>query len=394
LLGGNADAARAHGIGHRAHGTASGGARPVDAHDVADEVPVTGMIGDDDWEFDAEPQPDRRLGVDPLIARLGALAVIVTLAAPLVVGFASSPSDSGAADSVLATIASAPTDAELPTEAPATTPAVSAPMAETTPVTPPVAAGATAEPTDDAEAVVSSESEVATLEVAADPDPLSEAPVSAAPASTAPVATEPTCGNRYELGAGDYWIRIADASGVSLADLLAVNSASVDTVLVPGRSICLPAGASTPTPPPTTPAPTAAPTTSRPATSVAPSRPTATTPPRTTPPPTTAPPAPTTTAPARPPAVPESQAVAIIREVWPDELEERAIEIAWRESNHRSNVNNSCCYGLFQIHWNAHRSWLAAIGVTSASQLYDPVVNTNAAYLLYQRSGGFGPWGG
>jgi hypothetical protein len=267
-------------------------------------------------------------------------------------------------------------------------------MAETTPVTPPVAAGATAEPTDDAEAVVSSESEVATLEVAADPDPLSEAPVSAAPASTAPVATEPTCGNRYELGAGDYWIRIADASGVSLADLLAVNSASVDTVLVPGRSICLPAGASTPTPPPTTPAPTAAPTTSRPATSVAPSRPTATTPPRTTPPPTTAPPAPTTTAPARPPAVPESQAVAIIREVWPDELEERAIEIAWRESNHRSNVNNSCCYGLFQIHWNAHRSWLAAIGVTSASQLYDPVVNTNAAYLLYQRSGGFGPWGG
>jgi hypothetical protein len=86
--------------------------------------------------------------------------------------------------------------------------------------------------------------------------------------------------------------------------------------------------------------------------------------------------------------------VQIIRDVWPDDLEARAIEIAWRESNHRSNVNNSCCYGLFQIHWYAHRSWLSTMGVTSATQLYDPTVNATVAYALYQRAGGFGPWGG
>jgi hypothetical protein len=92
--------------------------------------------------------------------------------------------------------------------------------------------------------------------------------------------------------------------------------------------------------------------------------------------------------------VPPSQAADIIRSVWPDDLEERALEIAWRESNHRSNVNNWCCYGLFQIHWTAHRSWLAGFGVTSASQLYDPTVNATVAYALYQRAGGWGPWGG
>jgi hypothetical protein len=86
--------------------------------------------------------------------------------------------------------------------------------------------------------------------------------------------------------------------------------------------------------------------------------------------------------------------VQIIRDVWPDDLEERAVEIAWRESNHQSNVNNSCCYGLFQIHWTAHQSWLTATGITSSTQLLDPLANAMAAYTLYQRAGGFGPWGG
>jgi hypothetical protein len=202
---------------------------------------------------------------------------------------------------------------------------------------------------------------------------------------TAPPVTVPPCGDDYELAAGDYWIRIADAADVSLADLLAVNGATVDTVLVPGGSICLPVGAATPAPPTTAPravapTPTTAPTTNRSS--------------ATTPTVTTAPPAPTTTVPARPAAVSAAEAVAIIRSVWPDELEERAIEIAWRESNHRSNVNNSCCYGLFQIHWEAHRSWLSSMGVTSAWQLYDAKTNAVAAYTLYQRAGGFGPWGG
>ncbi len=207
----------------------------------------------------------------------------------------------------------------------------------------------------------------------------------------AATATTPTtvaaCGNRYELASGDYWIRIADAADVSLADLLDVNDASVDTVLVPGRSICLPVGASTPAPPPTV--ATTAPS-SKTNNTTAPSNNTQST----RAPATTAAPAPTITTPSRPAAVPESAAAAIIREVWPDELEERALQIAWRESNHQSNVNNFCCYGLFQIYYSVHRSWLATIGVNSAQDLFDPRANAIAAYTLYQRAGGWGPWGG
>ena len=83
---------------------------------------------------------------------------------------------------------------------------------------------------------------------------------------------------------------------------------------------------------------------------------------------------------------------AIIRAVWPDELEEEAMRIARRESNLQNRAKNSCCYGLFQIHWNAHKSWLSGMGVTNAGQLLDPNVNVAAAYALYQRAGGFGPW--
>jgi hypothetical protein len=83
---------------------------------------------------------------------------------------------------------------------------------------------------------------------------------------------------------------------------------------------------------------------------------------------------------------------AIIRSVWPDDLEDEALRIARRESNLKNGAKNWCCYGLFQIHWNAHKSWLAGIGVTSAAQLLDPTVNANVAYAVYQRAGGWGPW--
>ncbi len=85
---------------------------------------------------------------------------------------------------------------------------------------------------------------------------------------------------------------------------------------------------------------------------------------------------------------------AIIRSVWPDELEDRAIEIARRESNLVPTAKNSCCYGLFQVYWSVHRSWLSGLGITSADQLYDPATNARAALTLYQRAGGWGPWGG
>jgi hypothetical protein len=80
--------------------------------------------------------------------------------------------------------------------------------------------------------------------------------------------------------------------------------------------------------------------------------------------------------------------------VWPDELEERALQIAWRESNYIPTAKNFCCYGVFQIYWSVHKSWLSGIGITSAEQLYDPTTNARAALALYERAGGWGPWGG
>jgi soluble lytic murein transglycosylase-like protein len=85
---------------------------------------------------------------------------------------------------------------------------------------------------------------------------------------------------------------------------------------------------------------------------------------------------------------------ALIRQIWPDDLEEQALEIAWRESNFRPDVTSStgCCVGVFQMHWEAHKSWLIDMGISSRDQLFDARTNIEAAYTLYQRSGGWGPW--
>ena len=45
----------------------------------------------------------------------------------------------------------------------------------------------------------------------------------------------------------------------------------------------------------------------------------------------------------------------------------KALEIATRESNLDPYSQNSCCSGLFQLYYNVHRTWLASIGITSAS---------------------------
>jgi soluble lytic murein transglycosylase-like protein len=78
--------------------------------------------------------------------------------------------------------------------------------------------------------------------------------------------------------------------------------------------------------------------------------------------------------------------------VWPDDIEGRALTIAQRESSLDPRAyNGSCCYGLFQIHFEANRRFLAELGITSAEQLYDAGTNTRAAYALYQASG-WSPW--
>jgi Lysozyme like domain/LysM domain len=195
------------------------------------------------------------------------------------------------------------------------------------------------------------------------------------------------CANEYESVAGDYWLLIADAAGLGLDELFELNDATPNTPLYPGSVVCLPAGASG-TGAPTTAAPTtAASTTAAPAT---------TEPPTTAAPPTTDAPAASqaaqddTTVPPAPPAPGEIE--QIIRDVWPDDLEEQALRVAWRESGYNPRAQNTCCSGLFQIYYDVHASWLAELGITSAEDLYDPHANATAAYALYQRSGGWSPW--
>ena len=181
-------------------------------------------------------------------------------------------------------------------------------------------------------------------------------------------------------------MRIADAAGLELDELLELNDATPDTPLFPGSVVCLPAGASGPSASPTVAPTTAAPTTAAPATTEPPT----TAAPATTDAPATTAPQVDTTVPPAPPAPGEIE--QIIRDVWPDDLEEQALRVAWRESGYNPRAQNHCCSGLFQIYYDVHASWLAELGINSAEDLYDPHANATAAYTLYQRSGGWSPW--
>jgi hypothetical protein len=111
--------------------------------------------------------------------------------------------------------------------------------------------------------------------------------------------------------------------------------------------------------------------------------------PKETSPPTTEAPAPAAAPPAN--GYSKEEVEAIIRSIWPAELADEAVRIAKRESSLVPTVRNWCCYGLFQIYFEVNKKTLSAVGVTAAEQLYDPHVNAQAAYYMYQRSG-WGPW--
>ena len=198
-----------------------------------------------------------------------------------------------------------------------------------------------------------------------------------------------TCSNTYTVVSGDFWIGIAKRAQVTLKELLKANNAKSSTKLFPGRSICLPKNAVTPVP---AAQPAAAPATT---TTVKAATPKPAPAPAPAPAPTTTvKPTPTTTPAAPAPAnnYSREQVIQIIREVWPDDLEDEAIRIATRESNLKPTVRNYCCFGLFQIYYSVHKRWLADLGITSAEMLYDPRANANAALALYVRAGGWGPW--
>ena len=396
IVGGGVEGTRQHGR----HGTASHTENDWDSDDfdlrpaepIAASADQTGPANqtdtvdetwDDEWVIESDPTPSP--GVDPLLARLGGLAIVTTLLVPLALGLRSSHDDSPtAADVTSAVVAeAAPVDTSVPVtlHAPPVAPetAASTSAASSAPV-----AAATEPPTTPTTPTTSTPALSAADQPSAE---LNSAQQSTAELATAAVADEvadraQSCAIDYEVVEGDFWIRLAEASGLPLDEILDANDATVDTPLFPGRTICLPDGATVPAPPTTAPAPT---TTTAPATAPA------ATPATTKPVPTVAP---TTT--AKPvvtyPTISAAAAAQIIRDVWPDELENRAIEIATRESTLVVTARNSCCYGLFQINWEPHKGWLAGLGVTSPDQLFDGATNARAAYALYQRSGGWGPW--
>jgi len=153
------------------------------------------------------------------------------------------------------------------------------------------------------------------------------------------------CGKQHIARSNDSWTRIAARFDVSLSVLLSLNSATTATPIYVGDRICL-------------------------SSSQAVASPTQT--------------------------FSRRQVKTIIREVWPDELEETALFVAQRESNLKPAVvggTNNCCLGLFQIYWTVHRPWLERTGVTDPVQLLDPRVNAEAAFNLYKRNGNsWRPW--
>jgi LysM repeat protein len=387
LLTSGSKASRAHGAdttGPVDHGFEVGSDQQVE-----DESNSGTAEWDEGWEVEPTPVPSG--GVDPLLAKFGGAAVVLTLLIPVALGFRSG-SDGQLIEAAAAAASSAATSSNeigsaeaAPTSAAGVEPTAGEPtstssansvadtsLTEATPVE-------SATPSTDARSVP----ELSGSAESSEADSSSGNIAAPAEAEEPAVRVEPVCPVEYEVVVGDFWIRIADGAGVTVSDLLALNNAGSSTPLYPGSSICLPEGARTPPPPPpVTQPPTTAPATTAPATTAAPTTVAPTTTPTTAAP---APPTPTPTAPA--------DIEQIIRDVWPDELEERALEIAWRESNYVPTAKNFCCYGIFQMYWEVHKGWLSDMGITSATQLYDPETNVRAAYALYERAGGWGPWG-
>ena len=155
-----------------------------------------------------------------------------------------------------------------------------------------------------------------------------------------------SCLRTYIAKRGDSWWSIAQKSNTTLNRVLKLNGAKTSTKILIGDEVCVP-GQSTPV--------------------------------------------------ATTPAIPkytQAEVIQIIRDAWPDELEERALFIAHRESKYQPGAisRSKCCYGLFQIYYRWHKLWLPQVGVTSADQLLDPRLNAAAAYRMYQRNNGWGPW--
>ena len=176
----------------------------------------------------------------------------------------------------------------------------------------------------------------------------------AGPAVGAPSASA-AC-TSFIVERGDSWSLLADYAGVGLSSMLRANNASAKTIILPGQKLCVPKGA----------------TFNRPGSVVAEEA----TPQK-------------LVIPKKRLSAAESE--AIIRDIFPDKLERRALKIAQRESRLNHVAHSWCCLGLFQIYFGANKAFLGTLGITNASQLLDARTNATAAYAMYQRSG-WAPW--
>ncbi len=177
---------------------------------------------------------------------------------------------------------------------------------------------------------------------------------------TATTVAKIACVGKYIVKTGDSWSGIATKVGIKISELTAANGKTSRSTLLPGQELCLPKGAVT-TSAAATPS-TAAPTTTHPPKYV-----------------------PTKT-------FTRAELEKFVRDAWPDELEANAFYVVNRESNWNPLSRNSCCIGLFQLNWNAHKSWMKNYGITDASELLNPEINAKLAYAAWQRSGSWSPW--
>ena len=108
------------------------------------------------------------------------------------------------------------------------------------------------------------------------------------------------------------------------------------------------------------------------------------------PPPTTAKPAPTTT--AKPNRLYSTEEVkSLIRQMWPADSVDKALDVAWKESNYLAGADNGwCCLGVFQINYPSHQRRLAARGL-GRDGLFDARVNIEIALEIF-REQGWSPW--
>ena len=100
---------------------------------------------------------------------------------------------------------------------------------------------------------------------------------------------------------------------------------------------------------------------------------------------------PVTTVPVAP--MSRNQIIQLIRDTFPDDVEEVALYVAKRESNYNPRSKNWCCSGLFQIYYKHHKTRVRAVGVKTEADLLNPVLNVKAAHLIWSQNGkSWGPW--